>query len=154
MVRREGGFSLVEVLAAIAIFGLVLNLAAQTMLWHERTAVREYQQLETQQALRVAAMLLEREVRLAKAVAIDTSGVLTVTTPNNKQVKYYVADKDYNGIKDLYAETNGIPSPVASYIDTAQFIALRQNVWQINLKATDGEVSDAWKLIVQTRVDP
>ena len=153
MSQSEKGFSLIEVLAALVIMGLVISVAAQTLTLQTKTAARGRSRIETQQAARTAATLLDREIRQAKTLSLAGPGVLKVTRSNNQTVFFYVADKDYNGVKDLYQETDGIANPAASYVEQLDFVDMGSGRWDVMITARQNGVENQWKLAVKQRAD-
>ncbi len=150
---REKGFTLIEVLAALVLMGLVVSIAAQTLTLQTRIFARGNSQIETQQSARAAAGLLDREIRQAKTVALTGPGILKVTRSNNQSVYFYVADKDYNGVKDLYQETDGVPNPVASYVEQVDFADMGAGRWDVVITARQNGVENQWKLTIKRRAD-
>ena len=153
MGQSAKGFTLIEVLAALVIMGLVISTAAQTLTLQTKIAARGSSQIETQQAARAAATLLDREIRQAKTVVLAGPGVLKVTRSNNQAVYFYVADKDYNGVKDLYQETDGIPNPVSSYVEQVDFADMGSGRWGVTITARQNGVENQWKLEIKQRAD-
>ncbi len=153
MGKSERGFTLAEVLAALAIMGMVISLAAQTMIWESRINTRGQMQIETHQAVRASMTVIEREIRQAKSVSLLSPGKLHITRSNNQTVYLYVDDKDFNGIRDLYMETDGIPNPVASYVEEVDFLQQAPGKWEVLIVARQGGVENRWQLTVKQRVN-
>lgn len=147
----ERGFTLIEMLSALVIMGIVFSMAVQVMSTQSRVYAGDVRRVETEQAARTAMNFIEREIRQAKAVTSLQPGVLLITRNNNDQIKFFVADKDYNGIKDLYLQKNGTSNPVVSYIEDVSFHEQQRGTWQVVVSARQGEVVDKWQLIIRQR---
>jgi len=150
---REKGFSLIEVLAGLAIMGLILGTAAQTLTWQSRIAVKGKLQIETSQAARTALSLIEKEVRQARSISSPRPGTLSITRTNNQIVGFYVDDKDFNGVKDLYQETDGVPTPAVSFIEEVSYLELNPGQWEITVLAREGGVENQCSLTVKRRAE-
>jgi prepilin-type N-terminal cleavage/methylation domain-containing protein len=68
---RESGFSLVEVIAAMAAGLVVLAAALQALLYLQREFARQHEQLVQQQDVRLGLDLLQQELRLAGSESLS-----------------------------------------------------------------------------------
>lgn len=152
MFRDEAGFTLIEVLAALAIMGIVVTLAVDALGWQTKLTKQYQARIETQQALRASMLVVEKEIRQAKSLNLLNQGEISIVRSNNQVVKFYVADKDFNGIKDLYMETDSIPNPVASNIEELAFNDKGLGKWEIHMVARQGGVEQKWVLTIRQRV--
>lgn len=73
--RRAAGFSLMELMIATALMGVVMIYLVQTFTTQQRTYVMVDQVTEAQQNLRAIADLVEREIRLA-GFMVDEAGAV------------------------------------------------------------------------------
>lgn len=152
-IRKEKGFTLIEVLAALLIMGLVVGTAAQTLTWQAKIAAQGNREIETHHASRTAMSFMEREVRQARVVTLHKPGVLKIIRHNNQMVYFYVADKDGNGIKDLYLETDGVPNPVVSFVEEVSFVEKSRGEWEISVTARQDGVENSWTVTVKQRAN-
>ncbi|HET9313791.1 MAG TPA: prepilin-type N-terminal cleavage/methylation domain-containing protein, partial [Nitrospira sp.] len=65
VLNNHRGFSLVEVIAAMAAGLVVLLAALQSVLYFQREFVRQHEQIVQQQDVRLGLELFEQELRLA-----------------------------------------------------------------------------------------
>ncbi len=89
--RREAGFSLVELLVAVALMGVVLVYLMQSFSAQHRTYVMVDQVTEAQQNLRAISDLLEREIRLA-GFMVDEGGAVCGVDAVNGADTFFVSD--------------------------------------------------------------
>jgi prepilin-type N-terminal cleavage/methylation domain-containing protein len=101
--NRQGGFTLVEALVALVVFGVIM-VGAFTLYASNHDALRQGQtKAEVQQNARVALQVAAREIRIA---GYDPSGVLpTLTSPTAIQVANpnnltFVSDVTQDGVLD------------------------------------------------------
>ena len=150
--KEESGFTLVEVLSALVIMCLVVSVALQLLAWQAIVTSRAQANIETDQGLRIASMVIEKEIRLAKSTSLASEGNLLVVRTNNQRVKLYVADKDYNGILDLYQETDGVPTPVASCVEKVDYVEAGPGRWDVSMIARQKGVENRCMFTVNQRV--
>ena len=73
---QEKGFTLIEILISIAIFGLVMGVMYSLYISMNRTTVNQTDILEVQQNVRIALDRLSRDIRMAGAlVPAGTTGI-------------------------------------------------------------------------------
>ncbi|GFO66842.1 hypothetical protein GMLC_04210 [Geomonas limicola] len=64
-VRRDSGFTLVEIMVVVAIFGIVMASVFSVYLTHMKNAYKQDDAVETQQNLRIALDALTRDLKMA-----------------------------------------------------------------------------------------
>lgn len=150
----EAGFTLLEVLAALIINGILLVslLPVLTGVW--RGYYEDKHRLELQYSLVDAGRTVTDAIRTAKTVESLSSGKLKVETWDHfgqlTTDYYYVDDRDYDGIKDLYRD-HVVPSPVASRITRFACEEVEPGLWQISLEADWGGQKRVWNSTVYRR---
>ena len=148
------GFSLLETLLALTVSGVLLasTLPLFTGVW--RSYYEDKHRLEIRYSLLAAGRMVADAIRSAKTVELLAPGKLKVVYwDNNGQLTtdyYYVADKDYDGIKDLYRE-HVVPNPVASWIVNFACEEKEPGLWQIKLEAVWGGQTQEWQTMVWRR---
>jgi len=86
-VRQDSGFTLVEVLIALAIVGVVLGAIYTAYLGQLRTFNTQEQLVDMQQNVRVASYFLERELRLAGLDPTGNAGA-AITVANAETITF------------------------------------------------------------------
>lgn len=76
---KERGFSLVEVIAAMAAGLVVLGGALQALLYFQREFARQHEQIVQQQDVRLGLELFEQELRLAGSLSVIGSDAVEFT---------------------------------------------------------------------------
>lgn len=89
----RGGFTLVELLVAVAIGGLVLSGAVIILISHIRASTRLAALQHLQDHCGWVQFLINREIEQAES-AMDTGGALTLTVPGMDTAITYVHDAD------------------------------------------------------------
>jgi len=89
--RREAGFSLMELMIAAGLLGIVVVYLMQSFSTQQRTYVMVDQVTEAQQSLRAISDLIEREIRLA-GFMVDEAGSVCGVDANNAADILFVSD--------------------------------------------------------------
>lgn len=150
---NEAGFTLAEVLAALVIIGIILSFALPlfTDQWRITREVKD--RMEAHYAVLNAGRTVSDAIRQAEKVEWDNSGVLRIF-PLNQGTRadyYYIADKDWDGIKDLYIEHFGVPNPISSRIIAWNCTKGEAGLWTITLHAQAGQQTVTWTGAIRQR---
>lgn len=89
--RREAGFSLMELMIATALMGIVVVYLMQSFSTQQRTYVMVDQVTEAQQSLRAISDLIEREIRLA-GFMVDEAGAICGVDSTSAADSLFVSD--------------------------------------------------------------
>ncbi|MFZ3371665.1 MAG: prepilin-type N-terminal cleavage/methylation domain-containing protein [Desulfitobacteriaceae bacterium] len=149
------GFTLLEVLFALLISGslLVLSLRLLTDQWRAAKEIKDRQ--EIQYALLTAGETITTAIRSAQTVQSPKPGVLEILPWSEagyfKADLYYIADKDYDGIPDLYCEHLGVPNPVANRITSLLCTEVEPSLWQITFQARMNQQQTTWQGLIRRR---
>ena len=149
------GFTLLEVLFALLISCslLVLSLRLLTDQWRAAKEIKDRQ--EIQYALLTAGETVSTAIRSAQTIQFTTPGVLQILPwPDAGDFTtdlYYIADKDYDGIPDLYCEHLGVPNPVASRITALQCTEVEPGLWQVTFQARMNQQQATWQGLIRRR---
>jgi prepilin-type N-terminal cleavage/methylation domain-containing protein len=149
--NKQAGFTLVEVLAALVIMGMALSLAGNTLIWQLKLSKKGSEKIETQQALKTAMLYIEREIRTAKSVSLQSQGSIKIIRNTGQTLMFYVDDKDNNGMQDIYQQIDGTPTPLVSYVIEVRFAEQSPGCWEIFLKAKQGEGESQCSFVVKKR---
>ena len=138
--QNENGFTLVELLVAMAISVIVMASIGYVYYTQQKSYVAQEQISAMQQNLRAAMYYMEREIRMAgfDPTQNANAGIITATSNSitftedidgdgafsvNENITYSLADKDGDGDNDL--ERNG--NLIAENIDALDFVYLDSN---------------------------
>lgn len=150
----QSAFTLMEVLFALIISGIFLSLALRLLTTQWRSAIETKRQMELQYCVMVGGRTVVDAIRSAKRVEMN-DGVLKVEAWDAKGViykdSYYIADKDYDGIKDLYCEHENVPNPVVSRINNFSCEEAEPGLWYVRLQAVWGKQKATWETAVHRR---
>ncbi len=152
---KDQGFTLLEVLLALLISCslLVLSLRLLTDQWRGAKEIKDRQ--EIQYALLTAGETISAAIRSAQKVQSTKPGVLEVLPwPEAGYFKadlYYIADKDYDGIPDLYCEHLNVPNPVASRITALSCTEVEPGLWQVTVQARMNQQQATWQRLIRRR---
>ena len=154
--KPEQGLTLLEVMLALVILGVFLSFALGLAVKQGRDQAALQDRLELQNSVVVAGQAVADAIRNAQAVQWVAPATLKVTpwvvTVFPAADLYYVADKDYDGVKDLYCEHGNTPNPLASYITGWSCTEVEPGLWQISLEAALRGQTATWQCRVRKRV--
>lgn len=117
MRRKTGGFTLVEVVIAVALFSLVLGVALSLYGQGVTLFNRQEAEVEAEENARIALDRLVRELRTAVAVEEIGSNYVKLVLSDGTRVRYY---HDSNR-RQLMREVSRGVNPVASFITGLSF---------------------------------
>jgi prepilin-type N-terminal cleavage/methylation domain-containing protein len=153
---KDAGFTLTEVILAILITGilLVVSLRFFTEQWRSGQGLRE--RVEAHYAVMTGGRTVSDAIRAAESVQWSSgTGILTVKPSGTDFTdRYYIADKDYDGIKDLYREHLGVPSPLVSGVVEWECAKGESGLWRITLKGRIGTQNVDWQGQIRQRATP
>jgi type IV pilus assembly protein PilW len=150
--QNENGFTLVELLVALAISGVVMAGIYSAYYSQQKSYVTQEQVAAMQQNLRAAMYIMQREIRMAGCDPTQNAnaGIQTAGTNNigftlditntagtgnpdglldgpNENVTYSLYDSGGDGDNDLGRDTGAGNQPVAENIDALDFVYLDAN---------------------------
>lgn len=155
--KREAdgmGLTLLEVLLSLVITGVIAAVVLTFSSAHYRLASQVKAKSELDYALFRAGQVLTAAVSSGEKVKW-TGKVLSVTSRQEGKIvvdTYYLADKDLDGIPDLYRERLGVPNPIASRLTAFTCTELKRGLWKISLRAGEKGTGVDWERIVRQRV--
>lgn len=154
-VRRgpDSGFTLTEVILALLITGILLAVSLRffSEQWRSGQALRE--RMEAHYAVMNAGRTVLDAIREAESVQWAPTGTLTVSPGGQVSYsdQYYIADKDYDGVKDLYRFHKGAHNPVVSGIIDWTCSKGDSGLWTITLKGKIGSQTVEWQGFIRQR---
>ncbi|MCM1566945.1 MAG: prepilin-type N-terminal cleavage/methylation domain-containing protein [Dehalobacter sp. 4CP] len=151
--QNDKGFTLLEVLVSLVITGIVAAMVFQLYISQYRMAKGLMADADLSFAAVRAGQVLTAAISTAESV-VWTGKVLRINYLENGKAmtdSYYLADKDFNGVPDLYREHLGVPTPVASRIYEFYCTGVKDGLWQISLVAEQAENAVTWQRTVRVR---
>ncbi|HHV63646.1 MAG TPA: prepilin-type cleavage/methylation domain-containing protein [Peptococcaceae bacterium] len=151
---KDFGLTLLEVLLSLVLTGVIAGIVLLFFINHYQLANELKLKSEREYALLRAGQVLASAVQGAERITWN-NGVLTVSYRQEEQMiedKYYLADKDWNGILDLYREHLTVPNPVASGLNAFNCFELQKGLWRISLQAGEGKEAVYWERIIKQKI--
>lgn len=143
---KDCGFALTEVLVTLVVTGIILafSLRLFTDQWRVTREVKD--RMEAHFTVLNAGRTVIDNIREAQTVEWDNKGVLHILSWNQgaTQDSFYIADKDNDGIKDLYFEHMRVPNPVASQMMSWNCTKGEGGMWTVTLQAQVGRQTVNW----------
>lgn len=150
---RDWGFTLVEVLVSLTVIGIILAFSLRLFADQWRITQEVKDRMEAHFAVLNAGRTVLDDIRGAKTVVWDNKGTLNILPwgKGASQEIYYIADKDSDGIKDLYLEHKGVPNPVASRMISWNCTKGEAGLWTVTLQAQVGRQTVNWEGVSRQR---
>ena len=154
--RRIQGFTLLEVLLALLISSILLSLCLRLLTDQWRGAQEIKDRLEIQYALLTSGETVSNAIRSAQTIQWTNPGVLKILpwpdTGYYTYDLYYIADKEHDGIPDLYCEHQNVPNPVASRITALICTEVEPGLWQVTVQASLNRQQATWQSLIRQRI--
>lgn len=153
--NKEKGISLLEVLLSLVISGIMAGLILKIYAEQYRLSSEVLVQAELRHSLLKAGQVLTKAVREGDSIEWVNDSVLLVRHRLNGQMTadyFYLADKDHDGIVDLYREHLGVPNPVAGRLSAMRCCQVQDGLWEIGLSAAQGNTVISWEKKVRQRL--
>ncbi len=150
------GFTLLEVLLALLITCSLLTLSLRLLADQWRAAKEIKDRQEIQYALLTAGETVSTAIRSAQKIQWISPGVLKIIPWSESidypKVSYYIADKDNDGILDLYREhSSADPYPIVSRITALQCMEVEPGLWQVTFQASMNHQQATWQALIRRR---
>ncbi|MDM8541352.1 prepilin-type N-terminal cleavage/methylation domain-containing protein [Desulfococcaceae bacterium HSG9] len=144
-INNSNGFTLLEILIALAISLTVIGAAYSTFLSQQKSYIVQEEIVGMQQNLRAAMFIMQKELRMAKYDPSPNTGnspvgiiSLSLNQDGDNQISFdYISDTtgsletitysfDAAG-HEIERQTTGSPNPIADNIDALNFVGLNSN---------------------------
>lgn len=154
----KSGFTLLEVLFALVISGILLMTSMRLMMdqWRGARALNNY--LEAHYSVMTAGRTVSDAIRMAKTVEwVEDYGVLKIlpmpddSNPVPTLDSYFMDDLDQDGTKDLYWRHLGVSQPLASSISKWKGTEVEPGLWEVLLEARVDGQTVTWRTVVRPR---
>ncbi|MGI6118967.1 MAG: prepilin-type N-terminal cleavage/methylation domain-containing protein [Desulfosporosinus sp.] len=151
--ESEGGFTLLEVLLALLITGILLMTSMRLLTDQWRGARALKNQLEAHYSVLTAGKTVSDAIRMAQTAEwVNDAGKLKLkilpmpadSNPIPTFDSYFLDDKDGDGTQDLYWEHLKVPQPLASYIVQWQCTEVEPGLWEVFLEASVNGQRAVW----------
>ncbi|MEA4900463.1 type II secretion system protein [Desulfitobacterium sp.] len=154
--EAEHGFTLTEVLVTLVVIGIILSFSLRLFVDQWRVTQEVKDRMEAHFSVLNAGRTVLDDIRGAQTVEWDNKGTLSILPwgEGASADKYYIADKDYDGIKDLYIEHKGVPNPVASRMISWNCTKGEAGLWTVTFQAQVGRQTVNWKGSSRQRAFP
>jgi len=139
--KNDFGVTLIEVLISLVIIGVIASVVLSFYLGQYRLNQNIISETELDYSLVRAGQVLAAAIRSAEGIRWDGKNLEITYCYNGEKITdiFYLADKDKNGIQDLYREHLTVPNPVASGLTVFKVKELKKGFWQISLEAEDSK---------------
>ena len=141
IIKNNGGFTLVELLVAMAISLIVMGSIYSVYRSQQKSYIAQEQVAMMQQNLRAGMTMMTRDIRMAGYDPTTVSVAVGITVANSDElevermndaltatetIKYSLEDKGPDGDNDLVRDDGGGSQLVAENIDALNFVYLDQ----------------------------
>ncbi|NLP43688.1 MAG: prepilin-type N-terminal cleavage/methylation domain-containing protein [Peptococcaceae bacterium] len=144
--KNASGMTLLEVLISLVIIGVIVSVIFTFYLSHYRLNQSIISEMELDYSLVRAGQVLAAAVRSAEDIYWDGKNLEVTYCYKGELItdSFYLADKDKNGIQDLYREHLAVPNPVASGLTFFEAKEIKRGLWQLSLGAEDSKKDLKW----------
>lgn len=153
--KHDMGITLLEVLLSLIIIGIIVNLVLSLYLDQYRLLAEVRQKAELRYAVFKAGQVLTSAVTKAEKVScVNGDTLLTEYLQGERPImeSYYLDDKDGDGNKDLYRKHLGVSNPIVSGLTEMSLREVKGGLWEIHLKASQGNEESEWIKKVRQRI--
>lgn len=133
--RGTPGYTLLELLAVLAITGMVVAALGGLLLNGFRACQRVEARSEIQEAARVSLEMIARDIRSCQSLREVREDRLIMTGADGSRLEYYVSSQT------LYRSIRGVSNPVANQVQDLGFREVHPDLVEVSLTAGDGEYS-------------
>jgi hypothetical protein len=152
--RPEDGMTLLEVLLSLVMTGIIIGMVLTLYMNHYRLIKELMIESEMDYSLFRGGQVLAATVSAGQEVEWKDEILCVTRIQDEKPVVdlFYLADKDNNGVQDLYREHLSVPNPIASGLTDLKCVEIDKGLWEIRLEARLGDIKINWKRSVRQRL--
>lgn len=141
------GYSLIELLAALAITGMVVASLGGLLLSGQRACQRVDHRSEIQESARVGIEMMTRDIKNCLSLKEISADRLVVVDRDGSSLGYHVSSGT------LYRSVRGAANPVANQVQGLTFREVLPDLLEVSLTTGDGEFSCQLKTRVRRMTD-
>ncbi len=145
--RGTRGYTLLELLAALAITGMVVAALGGLLLNGFRACQRVEARSEVQEAARVGLEMIARDIRSCQSLREITEDRVIMNGADGSRLEYFVSSQT------LYRSIRGVSNPVANQVQDLSFREVYPDLVEVSLTTGDGEFSYPLRTRVKRMTD-
>lgn len=146
-IRGSQGYTLLELLAALAITGMVIAAMGGLLINGQRACRRVDSRSEMQESARVGLEMMARDIKSCRTLEEINGDRLGLVGSDGSKVSYRVASAT------LYRSAKGAVNPVANEVKSLIFCEVLPGLLEISLTTGDEEFSCQLKTRVKIMTD-
>ncbi|NLI91855.1 MAG: type II secretion system protein [Peptococcaceae bacterium] len=152
--KKDCGMTLLEVLLSLVITGIIVSIILPLYTNQYRLSKEIACKAETDFTLLRAGQVLTSAVQEGIHVEWKGEKLFVTFQQSGKTIvdSFYLADKDRDGILDLYREHLGVPNPVVSGLKGFNCSVISDKLWRISLLAVQEGKEVSWERKVRQRI--
>ncbi|MGE5544870.1 MAG: PilW family protein [Bacillota bacterium] len=140
--RKNEGYTLIEILAALAITGMVIAALGGLLLGGQQACQRVDFRSEIQESARIGLEMMVRDIKSCKSLREVSADRLSMVGSNGSAVGYHVSSGT------LYRSVGGVANPLVSQVQSLTVREVFPDLLEVSLTTGVGESSSR----LQTRV--
>lgn len=151
MIKRDNGFTLIEVVIAMTIFSIVLVAGYQLLFSGFKSWIHGEEQIDVVQNMRVGMDFMTREIRSAQSIVTGKKDFIVIKVPKADFSTINVRYKYDNNQELERQEGTFSPQPIASKISGLSFAYSGDpiNIVEVTLK---GKRKDGYEVTMKSKV--
>ncbi|RNC29287.1 MAG: hypothetical protein AWM53_00640 [Candidatus Dichloromethanomonas elyunquensis] len=146
--------TLLEILLSLVITGIIVPIILALYINQSRVIKDIAYKEEMDFTLLRAGQVLTSAVQDGEKVEWTGQKLMVSHQQDGRMIVdiFYLADKDLDGILDLYRERLNVPNPVASGLKEFTCVEIGEGLWKINLRANQQGKEVSWERKVRQRI--
>jgi len=153
---NDQGLTLLEVLLSLIMASVIVAMVLNLYLPQYRLLKETMIKAEVQFSLLRAGQVLTAAISTAHTVNwnANTLEITSVREGTATKDYFYLADKDHNGIVDLYREHLGVPNPIVSGLQEIKAVQNEKGLWTVTVIAGSSSEAHILQKKVRQRIWP
>jgi prepilin-type N-terminal cleavage/methylation domain-containing protein len=142
--RRNNGYTLLELLAALAITGMVVSAMGGLLLNGQRASQRLDFRSEYQESARVGLEMMARDIKSCRSLDVVSTNQFSLIGSDGSKVSYWVTSGT------LYRSAKGATNPVVNGVLDLAICEALPDLFEVSL--TSGNKEFSYQLTTRARV--